>query len=85
MSVRSRVVSCLGAGIFLPLSVFAQAAQDQEKTSGSPQILPGGPGHTAQESVERPELHRGNPRVRFVPEHHEPFERQIFQAEKCRF
>ena len=67
------------------MSVFAQAAQDQEKTSGSPQILPGGPGHTAQESVERPELHRGNPRVRFVPEHHEPFERQIFQAKKCRF
>jgi hypothetical protein len=34
------------------MSVFAQAAQDQEKTSGSTQILPGGPGHTAQESVD---------------------------------
>ena len=44
------------------MSVFAQAAQDQEKTSGSTQILPGRPGHTAHESVERPELHRRNPR-----------------------
>jgi polysaccharide biosynthesis/export protein len=57
------VLCCLGAGVFLFTPLKAQTAQERQATS-TPSGLSTPSGHetTAQDAVERPELHRRNPR-----------------------
>jgi protein involved in polysaccharide export with SLBB domain len=63
MSMKSRILCCFGAGIFLMTLVNARAAQGKAaaSTADGP-AAPRGPRTAAQEAPERPELHRRNPR-----------------------
>ena len=61
--MRSRILCCFGAGIFLVTAVYARAAQAKPATSTAAELtVLRGPRTPSQDAQERPELHRRNPR-----------------------
>jgi polysaccharide export outer membrane protein len=63
MPMRSRIVFNFGAGIFLLTAVYAQAGQEKPAASTADGLAAArGPRTAAQDAVQRPELHRRNPR-----------------------
>src|SRR5258708_29560318 len=61
--MRSRILCCFGAGIFLVTAVYVRAAQAKPATSTAAELtVPRGPRTPSQDAQERPELHRRNPR-----------------------
>ncbi len=61
--MRSRILCCFGAGIFLVTAVYARAAQAKPAASTAAELTAAREPRTAgQDAQERPELHRRNPR-----------------------
>src|SRR5205814_9542363 len=63
MSMKSRIVCCFAAGIFLVTTIRAQTAEGTQAASTTEERTAArGPRNDAQDGQERPELHRRNPR-----------------------
>ncbi len=60
--MKSRILCYFGAGIFLVTAVYEHAAYGRPATTADGLTAARGPRAAAQDTVERPELHRRNPR-----------------------